>query len=737
MKYTPYIAVLFLCFCSIGFTKMPTVMDSIETTFAFTPEELVKNHFIKGSCQNVYNIQTIGNELGLGYFSNAEDVLGISKGIIISTGNIEDAVGPNNDIGTTTTFNNIIGDEDLDIFSTSVVIDATGIEFDFIPFSNQVTFKYAFASEEYCEFVGSIFNDNFGFFVSGPGISGEFFNDAINVATIPNSNDYVSINTVNHISNSSFYVKNELPEDATQCGIPSSANYLEEIEFDGFTTPLKATIDVIPCETYHIRLVVGDVGDDKLDSAVFLETKSFDLGGEVSVVAKSAGSNEPIAYENCRNGEFIFTRGTNSNLSQPLPVDFVISPISEAISGVDFEPLPSSITIPVGQNTYTLPVNILPDNLVETPELLRLDILFDCECLASSAADLFIEDLVELEGTFEEIYVCPDQEFTIGPTVTGGAAPYEFIWNTSATTPRLTETVDQPTHFTVTITDGCGDTTLAIAGIGIQNQPTATLSGTAQICEGDTAFLNVEMEGNPPWSINYSIDGLEQPTLENISNNPFTLPIYETGEYELLDFTDAYCEGIAVGIGNVTSNGVELSYTFSPPSCPGANDGSIDLNVSAGIPPYSILWDKIVNDDMNPTELTAGTYNISLTDANDCLISETIELLNPESYNPDCINNLFYVPNAFSPNDDGENDLFTIYFAENNFITNVKKVSVFSRWGDLILEKNNILTNPSIDIWDGKFKGKKMNVGIFVWMMEVELLDGTSQIFSGDLTLVK
>jgi hypothetical protein len=104
-------------------------MDSIETAFTYTPEELVKDHFIRGSCQNVDNIQTIGSEFGLGYFSNAQDVLGFSKGIIISTGSIEDAVGPNDDIETTTSFNNVVGDVDLDIFSTSVVLDATGIEF--------------------------------------------------------------------------------------------------------------------------------------------------------------------------------------------------------------------------------------------------------------------------------------------------------------------------------------------------------------------------------------------------------------------------------------------------------------------------------------------------------------------------------------------------------------------------------------------------------------------------------
>ena len=126
-----------------------------------------------------------------------------------------------------------------------------------------------------------------------------------------------------------------------------------------------------------------------------------------------------------------------------------------------------------------------------------------------------------------------------------------------------------------------------------------------------------------------------------------------------------------------------------------------------------------------------------MTDANDCLVTETIELPNPENYTSDCIEDLFYVPNAFSPNDDGENDFFTIHFAADNFISKVKNVKVFSRWGALVFEKNNILPNSSIALWDGFFKGEKMNTGVFVWVMEVELLDGESQLFSGDLTLVK
>ena len=103
--------------------------------------------------------------------------------------------------------------------ATDDLFDVAVIEFDFVPVVSQVTFQYVFASEEYCEFVGTIFNDVFGFFVSGPGIDGPFENGAINVARVPDSDEFVSINTINHINNDNLYVKNELSGDVGNCDI--------------------------------------------------------------------------------------------------------------------------------------------------------------------------------------------------------------------------------------------------------------------------------------------------------------------------------------------------------------------------------------------------------------------------------------------------------------------------------------------------------------------------------------
>ncbi len=728
-----FLSIVFLSICSILLTAQS---GSLSTNFSFTHEELVLDHFIKGSCRNVSNIQSKGNDLSIGYFSNAQSIIGFSEGIIISTGDIRDASNANTSQEKSTSFSNNDVDPDLNIIATSTVFDATGIEFDFVPFSDQVTFKYVFASEEYCEFVNTIFNDNFGFFVSGPGINGVFDNNAINVATVPGSNDYVSINTVNHESNSDSYVKNELQEDTQNCGILFGASYLDVFEFDGFTLPLTATFNVIPCETYHIRLIVADVGDDKLDSAVFLASKSFDLGGEVIITPKVDNNDQAILYENCGQGFFEFRRANNQNIDQDLVVDFNISSDSDATEGLDFEILPSSITIPANTFVVQLPIEVITDQISESPERLRLELQYDCDCIPPLESDLFIADLNTLEGTFEEIIVCPNQEFSIGPQVSGGAAPYEFIWNTDATTPLLTETVDEPTHYEVTISDACGTTALAIAGVGIQNQPRATLAGEIEICAEENNFLMVSFEGNPPWSIEYTINDIIQPIIENIDTNPFQLPVSQDGNYQLTGFNDAYCQGIPVGNGSVLSRGPQWTYEIQTPSCPSISDGSIALTIDDGSPPFQINWDVTVDDVYNPSALGSGIYNLSISDANNCLVLGQIEIPTPDIFPNDCIQQLIYIPNVFSPNTDGINDRFTIQIVEDNFIQNINQVQIFNRWGALLFQERNIPTQSIIQLWNGKFKGELMNPGVYIYMIELNLKNGTRQIISGDLSLI-
>ena len=97
--------------------------------------------------------------------------IGFSNGVILGTGYISNAPGPNN-TSKATSQTNTSGDNDLRALANNApVYDASVLEFDFVPTTDTVKFRYVFASEEYCDYSNSNFNDVFGFFFSGPGIA--------------------------------------------------------------------------------------------------------------------------------------------------------------------------------------------------------------------------------------------------------------------------------------------------------------------------------------------------------------------------------------------------------------------------------------------------------------------------------------------------------------------------------------------------------------------------------------
>jgi len=93
-----------------------------------------------------------------------------------------------------------------------------------------------------------------------------------------------------------------------------------------------------------------------------------------------------------------------------------------------------------------------------------------------------------------------------------------------------------------------------------------------------------------------------------------------------------------------------------------------------------------------------------------------------------------YIPNVFSPNGDGINDYWRIYSRLDN--TFVNSITLFDRWGELIFHKENYVVN-SFDGWDGTLRSKTMQPGVFAYVGEITLGDGTSQQVKGNVTLIR
>lgn len=187
--------------------------------------------------------------------------IGIESGIILTSGNANLAPGPNTQDGHTGD-NGLPGDSDLDnLVSPNSTFDATVLEFDFITSGGDLFFSYVFASEEYNEFAFAGVNDVFGFFLDGT-----------NIALIPGTSTFVSIDTVNGGNpfgtgavNSEFYNNNDIDD-----GGPSF-----DIAYDGFTDVFVASALGLAPGTHTIKLAIADTGDSVLDSAVFIKAGSF------------------------------------------------------------------------------------------------------------------------------------------------------------------------------------------------------------------------------------------------------------------------------------------------------------------------------------------------------------------------------------------------------------------------------------------------------------------------------
>jgi hypothetical protein len=190
-----------------------------------------------------------GDTLAAGTFSDPAASVGLADGIVLSSGDVHDVVGPNENEDTTTAFNTA-GSADLTALAGATTFDAALLDIQFTPTNPQLAINYVFASEEYLEWVNKGYNDVFAFFVNGN-----------NCAVTPGTVNPISVDRINPGSNALFYVPNE------------PATY--DTEFDGFTVVLTCRAAVNPGVQNSLRLAIADTGDAVLDSAVFLQGNGF------------------------------------------------------------------------------------------------------------------------------------------------------------------------------------------------------------------------------------------------------------------------------------------------------------------------------------------------------------------------------------------------------------------------------------------------------------------------------
>ena len=279
-KHFTHFLILQLLFTLLS---IPLIGQSIRVNSSYTKEQLIKDIFVGSSCIEIMDasINISGwnfnnGDKSYGYFDKGTSNFPLDRGILLSTGELNDAPGPNNGINSKDA-SNWEGDNDLErALNIRNTTNATILEFDFIsPQSNQISFDYLFASEQYLrpnDLGNCGYTDGFAFLIKKAGSTETYKN----LAVLPNTTTPVSVNTVYGNGGKCSPVN---PQYFGQFNATNSP-----ISFNGQTKTFTASTTIIPGEKYHIKLVIADQGNGFYDSGVFLKAGSF-------VGTKSLGSD--------------------------------------------------------------------------------------------------------------------------------------------------------------------------------------------------------------------------------------------------------------------------------------------------------------------------------------------------------------------------------------------------------------------------------------------------------------
>ena len=139
-----------------------------------------------------------------------------------------------------------------------------------------------------------------------------------------------------------------------------------------------------------------------------------------------------------------------------------------------------------------------------------------------------------------------------------------------------------------------------------------------------------------------------------------------------------------------------------------------------------ITCDSCFIQNLSPT--STNTYGATLIDENGCSTSDLVTIYVQKNRN-------VYIPNVFSPNLDGNNDVFMIFSGKG--VAEVVSFQIYNRWGELVFQEYNFQPNNPAHGWNGKFRGTPCNSAVFVWYAEIAFEDQEIVLFKGDVTLIR
>lgn len=721
------------------------VSAQITTDNSLTIEELV-NDVLLGEGVVTSNITyngMPGDQVSVhnGSFDATGSNFLINEGVVMATSSIELING-----GFSDQSENFQNDPDLVAISGFNMNNCAVIEFDFTVESDSVVFDYIFASEEYPGFTCSSFNDAFGFFLSGPGITGPFSSPAgfpggsTNIALIPNSIYAVGVNSVNSgvpsgggAPTTCLAVNPNFVEDS-QYFIPNNPADPNSIQIQGHTVVFTARAQIQCGETYHIKMAIGNASDTALQSAVFLRKGSFTASGEVflNVQPSLPGVNlEGTGFEN------VIVAGCFSPLIELIrptgaPVGSIfVSYGGTAVEGVDFELGENDTLFTFGEGVDTLlyTVNTIPNP--NAPDTLFLDffVIFEtCGGFDTVIASIPIIQPYEIQSATENVTItCPADSTTVTALGLGGVPPYNYNW--VGETPGQSAFVPVPPEefwYVVEITDQCEFQVLLDSVLVVNNIPpplNVSIPGTIQpLCPTMPVTIGaIVADGNGDYFFDWS--PVQSATNEVTVTFPQSLTVY-------LTVTDTCGTQVSdsVFVSYPIYDNLLLSLDLEKRTCP-ENPLAFVVNATGGAGEYRYAWTEEDNNgsysvsDQPETDFMPepGFSFVGVTVDDVCFRTVDNPFLLPyvsinEVSDTLKVVDLRKVPNVITPNRDQVNDFFAVPGLDIFPGTNLE---VWDRWGTSVFASSDYRVGDIMAGYSNAFNGEDLSDGSYFFILNV------------------
>lgn len=344
-------------------------------------------------------------------------------------------------------------------------------------------------------------------------------------------------------------------------------------------------------------------------------------------------------------------------------------------------------------------------------------------------ATLTVNDPQEIE--LEDVIVnesnsMMDGSITIS-VIANGTAPYMYNWSPDVSNTETASNLSADTY-AVTVTDDSGCTAvlsnLVVLNTNTEMPPSFGMVNVTDIanCFGDKtgSISSTVVDGVAPYTV--ALSGPIDSDITLASSGSFNFDELFAGAYTLT-VTDA---NGATGTAAVQlSEPSDLEATFNSGDDLNNCDGFIDVEVSGGTQPYTYQWVNDDNTTPNYSNLCAGSYDLVVTDANDCVLMLNFDIDNPNEPDGPC-----WLPrNIITPNDDGKNDFFTFSCLSER----VAALQIFDRYG------REVYTS---DDYDGTFNGISdsgvvLGEGGYMWVLNIDFGSLGRRIEKGTLTLLR